>query len=47
VQVANAMLRGPAGTLFRRAGTSRGGERYVPDQEIRFDVAPRNMNLGR
>ncbi len=47
VQVANAMLRGPAGTLFRRGGTSRGGERFVPDQEIRFDVSPRNMNLGR
>jgi hypothetical protein len=47
VQVANAVLRGPAGTLFRHAGTSHGGERYVPDQEIRFDVAPRNLNLGR
>ena len=47
VQVANAVLRGPAGTLFRHGGTSRGGERYVPDQEVRFDVTPRNMNLGR
>jgi prepilin-type N-terminal cleavage/methylation domain-containing protein len=47
VQVANAVLRGPAGTLFRHPGTSRGGERYVPDQEIRFDVSPRNLNLGR
>jgi hypothetical protein len=47
VQVANAVLRGPAGTLFRHGGTSRGGERYVPDQEVRFDVAPRNLNLGR
>ena len=47
VQVANAVLRGPAGTLFRNAGTSRSGERFVPDQEIRFDIAPRNLNLGR
>ena len=47
VQVANAVLRGPAGTLFRHAGTSRGGERYIPDQEVRFDVSPRNLNLGR
>jgi prepilin-type N-terminal cleavage/methylation domain-containing protein len=47
VQVSKALLRGPAGILFRHAGTSRGGERYVPDQEIRFDVAPRNLNLGR
>ena len=47
VQVSNEVLRGPAGVLFRHAGTSKGGERYVPDQEIRFDVSPRNMNLGR
>lgn len=47
VQVANELLRGPAGTLFRHGGLARGGERFVPDQEIRFDVAPRNMNLGR
>jgi prepilin-type N-terminal cleavage/methylation domain-containing protein len=47
VQVANAVLRGPAGTLFRRAGTSQGGARFVPDQEVRIDVTPRNMNLGR
>jgi prepilin-type N-terminal cleavage/methylation domain-containing protein len=47
VQVADAVLRGPAGTLFRHAGTSRGGEKYIPDQEIRFDISPRNLNLGR
>ena len=47
VQVATSVLRGPAGTLFRHGGTSRGGERYVPDQEVRFDVSPRNLNLGR
>ncbi len=47
VQVASAWLRGPAGVLFTRGGTSRGGERYVPDQEVKFDVAPRNMNMGR
>lgn len=47
VQVANDVLRGPAGTLFRHGGRSTGGERFVPDQEVRFDVAPRNMNLGR
>ena len=45
VQTANASYRGPAGALFARGGTSNGGERYVPDQEITFDVAPRN--LGR
>jgi prepilin-type N-terminal cleavage/methylation domain-containing protein len=47
VQVANETLRGPAGPLFRVGGSSPGGARYVPDQEIRFDVSPRNMNLGR
>jgi hypothetical protein len=45
--VSKALLRGPAGVLFRHAGTSHSGERFVPDQEIRFDVAPRNLNLGR
>ena len=47
VQVANEAFRGPAGPLFTRGGTSQGGERYIPDQEIRFDVSPRNLNLGR
>jgi len=47
VQSANAALRGPASTLFTRGGTSRGGNMWVPDQEIRFQVAPRNLNLGR
>jgi prepilin-type N-terminal cleavage/methylation domain-containing protein len=47
VQVASSALRGPAGVLFARGGTSKGGERFVPDQEIRFDVAPRNLNLDR
>jgi type II secretory pathway pseudopilin PulG len=47
VQVASETLRGPAGPLFRVGGRSTGGQRFVPDQEIRFDVSPRNMNLGR
>lgn len=47
LQVASSTLRGPAGPLFSRGGTSRGGQQYVPDQEIRFDVTPRNLNLGR
>jgi hypothetical protein len=45
VEAANAALRGPASTLFARGGTSRDGKRWLPDQEIRFYVAPRN--LGR
>ncbi len=47
VQAALASLRGPAGTLFVRGGTASSAERFIPDQEIQFDVAPRNMNLGR
>ena len=47
VQVASAELRGPAGILFTRGGTSKGGAKYVPDQEIRFEITPRNLNLGR
>jgi hypothetical protein len=47
VQSALASLRGPAGTLFLKGGTARAGERFVPDLEVQFDIAPRNMNLGR
>jgi hypothetical protein len=47
VQVSNPSYRGPTGSLFTRGGTSKGGERYLPDQEIKFDVSPRNVNLGR
>jgi hypothetical protein len=47
VQSAVAALRGPQSALFANGGTSRGGDRWVPDQEIRFQVSPRNLNLGR
>jgi Tfp pilus assembly protein PilW len=47
VQVASATMRGPAGALFTRGGTSKSGMSFVPDQEVRFAVSPRNMNLGR
>jgi hypothetical protein len=43
VQVAAAALRGPAGALFSRGGTSTSAQRFVPDIEVRFDVTPRNM----
>jgi hypothetical protein len=39
--------RGPAGQLFLRAGTATTPGRYVPDQEVTFDVSPRNLNLDR
>ena len=40
-------LRGPASALFTNGGTSRSGSRWAPDQEVRFDVSSRNLNLGR
>jgi hypothetical protein len=47
VQVGSKSLRGPTGALFLRGGTSSGGVRYIPDQEISFEVTPRNLNFGR
>jgi hypothetical protein len=47
VQAALAALRGPAGVLFSKGGSSTSAQRFVPDQEIQFDIAPRNMNVGR
>jgi prepilin-type N-terminal cleavage/methylation domain-containing protein len=47
VEAAVAALRGPAGRLFSRGGTSDGGARMVPDQEVRLQISPRNLNLGR
>jgi hypothetical protein len=47
VQTPVAALRGPAGALFRTGGTSAAGFRWVPDQEVRFEVAPRNLNFAR
>jgi prepilin-type N-terminal cleavage/methylation domain-containing protein len=46
LQVAASALRG-RGVQFVRGGSSTSAERYVPDQEIRFDVVPVNMNVGR
>jgi hypothetical protein len=47
IQTGIAALRGPAGTLFTRGGTSRTAEGFLPDLETRFEVTPRNLNLGR
>jgi len=47
VQAANASLRGTDTALFRNPGTSRGGEKFVPDYTISFEVSPRNLNLTR
>jgi hypothetical protein len=47
VQAALESLRGPAGVLFLKGGIATEGTRWLPDQEISFDVTPRNVNLGR
>jgi hypothetical protein len=46
VQAASATLRGPAGVLFSHPGTATAARRWAPDIEVRFQVAPRNMNPG-
>jgi hypothetical protein len=46
VEAAAASLRGAAGPLFTRAGTSTSAERYVPDREVQFDVTPRNLHAA-
>jgi len=47
VQAAIARLRGPAGILFTNGGTSKRGTRWLPDQEIVFEVSPRNLMFDR
>jgi hypothetical protein len=47
IQSALAALRGPAGALFSRGGTSRDSTRLAPDIEVRVDVAPRNLGANR
>ncbi len=46
MEAASVSLRGPAGPLFTNAGTSTTAERFVPDREVQFDVAPRNLDAG-
>jgi hypothetical protein len=47
VQAALEQMRGPMGPLFMKGGTAHEGDKFIPDQLITFDVAPRNLNLGR
>lgn len=47
VQTGEKSLRPRTTTLVTKTGTNVEGARIVPDQEIRFDVTPRNLNLSR
>jgi len=46
VQVAVAAMRGPAGRLFAKGGTSSTTEFFAPDQQIVLDVTPRNLGAA-
>jgi hypothetical protein len=46
VQAALDSMRGPSGVLFLQGGKSTSVERYVPDLQIQFDVALRNVRQG-
>jgi hypothetical protein len=47
VEAAVDGLRGPSGALFMRGGTATHSTRWVPDQELRSEVSPLNLNVGR
>jgi prepilin-type N-terminal cleavage/methylation domain-containing protein len=47
LQTGVVALRGTSRALFTRPGLAADATRLVPDQEIRFDVTPRNVNLYR
>jgi hypothetical protein len=47
MQAGLATLRGTDPALFMKPGSAAGGERYVPDYRLSFDVTPRNLNLTR
>lgn len=47
VQAASPSLRGTGTALFMNPGTAQGGDRYVPDYRLSFDISPRNLNLAR
>jgi len=46
VQVAVAAMRGPAGRLFAKGGTSSTAEFFAPDQQVVLDVTPRNLGAA-
>lgn len=47
MQAASASLRGNDTARFLNPGTAVGGDRYVPDYQMQFEVTPRNLNLTR
>ena len=47
VQAANPAMRGSDTSLFLKPGQAKGGDRYIPDYRLAFDITPRNLNLAR
>ena len=47
IEASLTAFRGPAGILFSRGGNSRSARRWVADQEIRFDISPKNLSGSR
>jgi prepilin-type N-terminal cleavage/methylation domain-containing protein len=47
VQTPLSGLRGQDALLFKNPGTSRSGQRQVPDLATSFEISPRNINLSR
>jgi prepilin-type N-terminal cleavage/methylation domain-containing protein len=47
IQTPIAALRGQNTTLFVNPGTSRSGQKFIPDLIASFEVSPRNLNLSR
>lgn len=45
VQVGQESLRGDDPTQFVNVGRASSGDTWVPDYSVKFEVAPRNMNL--
>jgi hypothetical protein len=44
---ASRPFRGPAGGLFVNSGAAGDAVRYVPDQTVAVEIAPRNLNVAR
>ena len=42
-----ASSRGPAGSLLTKGGVTKRVGVSIPDLQVQFDVAPRNLDLGR
>ncbi len=47
VQATMTASRGPVSTLFLRAGQTTSPYRFVPDQQVEFDVTPPNLSSAR